>query len=103
MLAERSKRAALQAETEDNQRQLKRSMAKVTALGRDREEREAKLRAKQVVVIVVVVVSFSHLKPFRSLPTSTLSVVTGEPPQKSSQYTGFYPFPETSACSVPAL
>ncbi|CAB1109002.1 unnamed protein product [Ectocarpus sp. CCAP 1310/34] len=47
VLAERSKRAALQAETEDNQRQLKRSMAKVTALGRDREEREAKLRAKQ--------------------------------------------------------
>lgn len=54
MLAERSKRAALQTETEDNQRQLKRSMAKITALGRDREEREAKLRAKQVVTVVVL-------------------------------------------------
>ena len=62
MLAERNKRAALQAETEDNQRQLKRSIAKVTALGRDREEREAKLRAKQVVVVVAVVVVGFTLK-----------------------------------------
>lgn len=44
----RNKWATLQAESEDARRQLKRSMAKVAALGRDREEREAKLRAKQV-------------------------------------------------------
>lgn len=50
VLTERNKRAALQTETEDNQRQLKRSMAKVAAFGRDREEREVKLRAKQVLL-----------------------------------------------------
>ena len=48
VLSERTKRAALETETEDIQRQLKRSMAKVAALGRDREDREVKLRAKQV-------------------------------------------------------
>ena len=48
MLEERNKRASLQTDAEDTERQLKRSLAKVTALGRDREDREAKLRAKQV-------------------------------------------------------
>eukprot|EP00752_Nemacystus_decipiens_P005084 g4614.t1 len=47
VLSERNKRAALETETEDIQRQLKRSMAKVQALGRDREDREVMLRAKQ--------------------------------------------------------
>lgn len=48
MLVERNKRSSLQAESEDYQRQLRRSLAKVTALGRDREEKESKLHAKQV-------------------------------------------------------
>lgn len=48
VLEERNKRAALQTDVEDAERQLKRSLAKVTALGRDREDREAKLREKQV-------------------------------------------------------
>ena len=55
VLSERNKRAALETETEDTQRQLKRSMAKVAALGRDREEREIKLRAKQVNIHVCLV------------------------------------------------
>lgn len=52
MLTERNRRASLQTETEDCQRQLKRSLAKVTALGRDREEREIKLQAKQVLFYI---------------------------------------------------